>query len=183
MSLHAETIFLLSTRCSPPRSLLLPLVLLRRLSSPSHPPPPPLLPPPPASLLPLYSSSYVWRRRITTTPGAVQASQLIPRQAIGCWGLSVTVGQAEESRGTICSGLVVMRTKTEGGGGRRKRARGGKSAGARVRKMRRRGEEVEVMDWRTHGISDGWGRGWGWGGIKPCLDQRRRSEDTFISFL
>lgn len=49
------------------------------------------------------------------TPGAVHTSQLIPRQAIGCERLSVTVGQGKQS--TICSGLVVGRTKAGEGGG------------------------------------------------------------------
>lgn len=46
------------------------------------------------------------------TPGAVRASQLIARQAIGGERTSVTAKQS-----TICSGLVVMRTKAREGGG------------------------------------------------------------------
>ncbi|KAF3689471.1 hypothetical protein EXN66_Car005143 [Channa argus] len=60
--------------------------------------------------------------KLIKTPGAVQTSQLIPLQAIGCERLSVTVGQAKQS--TICSGLVVMRTKAGEGGGAKGRREG-----------------------------------------------------------
>lgn len=60
-------------------------------------------------------SSYWWRRKMIKTPGAVQTSQLIPRRSIGGERTSVTVGRAKQS--TICSRLVVVRTKTGEGGG------------------------------------------------------------------
>lgn len=61
---------------------------------------------------PAWSSSCRWRRGMRQTPGAGRASQLIPRQAIGGESTSVRGKQS-----TICSGLVVMRTKAGEGGG------------------------------------------------------------------
>lgn len=83
----------------------------------------PLQPQTDCLLSPRYSSAFVarssrrWRREMIKTPGAVRASQLIPRQAIGGERTSVT-----EKQSTICSGACCDENK--GRRGRRGTRRG-----------------------------------------------------------